>query len=401
MGTYCELYVANYPVFSSKSQVEPLVMTMFRETDKRAFDRKCIERNQIGWGHADWDPEEVERVVEYSATVAHLKDRLRIMGFTLSHAEADFVSCRDARVAELREMAADTEMNGDWWGEEIQLLETSSFRDFLDAFSEILRSAVHWVHFVERTPTAAPLARYVLTEAESFYWGFPCSDIRTFFRALVEIVPEDAVVTQDITDLVSGEYYSATDPVCDMGLDQVKGTYPTNSKVIVLTEGTTDTEVLKASIDLLYPHLSGYYSFMDLAVRAPGGASSLVQVVKAFSGAGIENRTIAIFDNDAAGHAAASLLREIPLPDNVRVMHYPDIPLASCYPTSGPSGTGIQDINGKACSIELYFGRDVLTSDGSMVPVQWKALDERVKRYQGEIQGKDKLKTRFFEKSTR
>jgi HEPN/Toprim N-terminal domain 1 len=88
MGTYCELYVADYPVFSSKSQASPIVMTLFRERDKRAFDRKCVERNQIEWGHANWDPTEVERVVEYTASVREVRDRLRVMGFTLSRALA-------------------------------------------------------------------------------------------------------------------------------------------------------------------------------------------------------------------------------------------------------------------------------------------------------------------------
>jgi hypothetical protein len=138
---------------------------------------------------------------------------------------------------------------------------------------------------------------------------------------------------------------------------------------------------------------------MDLAVRAPSGAGSLVHVVKSFAGAGIENRTIALFDNDAAGHSAASLLRHVQLPPNILVMNYPNIALADSYPTRGPNGKSVQDINGSACSIELYFGRDVLTVDGRLVPVQWKAYDERVKRYQGEIQQKDLLKDRFLQKT--
>jgi len=394
MGTYCELYIADYPVFSSKSQVEPLVMTMFRETDKRTFDRKCIERNQIEWGHADWDPEEVESVVEYSATVTNVRDRLRVMGFTLSQAESDFLSSKQARVADLKEMATDSNL----WDEEIGLLESASFRDFLNAFSEILRSGVHPVHVVEQRPVVSTLARYILRDREDSYWGFPCGDIRSFFRALIEVIPENAFVTQDITDLVNGGYYSTTDAICDLAQNELKGDYSTNSRIIILTEGPTDTQVLKTSIDLLYPHLSGYYSFMDLAVRAPGGAGSLVHVIKSFSGAGIENRTVALFDNDAAGHSTASLLDEIRLPPNIRVMHYPDVPLASCYPTSGPNGMAIQDVNGAACSIELYFGRDVLTSAGNLIAVQWKGFDQKAKRYQGEIQEKDILKKRFFDK---
>jgi hypothetical protein len=81
------------------------------------------------------------------------------------------------------------------------------------------------------------------------------------------------------------------------------------------------------------------------------------------------------------------------------VMNYPNITLADSYPTRGPNGETVQDVNGSACSIELYFGRDVLTVDGRLIPVQWKAYDERVKRYQGEIQQKDLLKDRFLQKT--
>jgi HEPN/Toprim N-terminal domain 1 len=396
MGTYCDLYVADYPVFSSKSQVSPIVMTLFRERDKRAFDRKCVERNQIEWDHADWDPTAVERVVEYTTSVRELLDRLRVMGFTLSRAMAEFECGKAGRLDRLRERKE--HYPSDIWDEEIALVERSTFCDFLEAFREIVTSGIHPIHFSERKPDASKLAVHILKHCEDF-WGFPCRDIRSFFRALLEVVPESALVTQDLTGLVSGGYYDEADDVCERSLEELKGDYSVNSRIILLTEGPTDSEVLRASIELLYPHLFDYYSFMDLAVRAPGGAGSLVHVVKSFAGAGIENRTIALFDNDAAGHSAASLLRHVQLPPNILVMNYPNIALADSYPTRGPNGESVQDVNGSACSIELYFGRDVLTLDGRLVPVQWKAYDKRVKRYQGEIQQKDLLKDRFLQKT--
>jgi hypothetical protein len=391
MGTYCEFYVADYPVLSSKSQVSPLVMTLFRETDKRIFKRRCRERNQIEWGHADWDATEVEKVVEYSATVRAVRDRLRVMGFSLLRAQNDFEAARVNYIDENRE--------SEFRLDDIAFLEKCTFSDFLSAFREIVTSGVHHLHFSKENRRASKLAKYVLEDREDFYWGFPCSDIRSFFRAILEVVPETALVTQDITDLVSGGYYGEGELICEKALQELKGDYAVNSKVILLTEGSTDSEVLRASLELLFPHLLEYYSFMDLAVRSPGGAGSLVHVVKSFAGAGIENRTVALFDNDAAGHSAASLLSDIPLPRNIRVMNYPDITFASQYPTSGPNGEAVQDVNGLAGSIELYYGRDVLTrDDGKLVPVRWKALDEKLKRYQGEIEMKNLLKEKFMEK---
>ena len=40
MGSYAEVYLARYPVYTTKSAVSPLVMTIFREDDKRVYERK-------------------------------------------------------------------------------------------------------------------------------------------------------------------------------------------------------------------------------------------------------------------------------------------------------------------------------------------------------------------------
>ena len=58
-----------------------------------------------------------------------------------------------------------------------------------------------------------------------------------------------------------------------------------------------------------------------------------------------------------------------------------------------------QDINGSACSVELYFGQDVLSAFGDFVPVQWRGYDDRFKPYQGEIRNEDGLQLEFLRKS--
>ena len=56
-----------------------------------------------------------------------------------------------------------------------------------------------------------------------------------------------------------------------------------------------------------------------------------------------------------------------------RVLHYPDLPLLRRYPTLGPQLVDpvIMDVNGRAGSLEMYLGRDLLTVDSELVPVQW------------------------------
>ena len=59
------------------------------------------------------------------------------------------------------------------------------------------------------------------------------------------------------------------------------------------------------------------------------------------------------------------------------------------------------DINGFACAIELFLGLDVLTEpDGSLMPVQWKGYDSKLKQYQGELLHKATATERFRRKLT-
>jgi hypothetical protein len=162
---------------------------------------------------------------------------------------------------------------------------------------------------------------------------------------------------------------------------------------------TTDIYVLQQTLKLLYPHLYDYYSFMDFSSsNAMGSAPQLAAMVKAFAGSGIANRVIAVFDNDTAGLDAMRSLAKTNIPENIKVIRYPDIEMAANYPTLGPSGVSSLNINGLACALELYFGVDTLKIEGGLAPVQWKGYVEGVKQYQGGILRKKDLQEAFSRK---
>ena len=112
-----------------------------------------------------------------------------------------------------------------------------------------------------------------------------------------------------------------------------------------------------------------------------------MKLVRSFVGAGIANRVLALADNDTGAHDALDKLKRGHLPDGYRVMHYPQLPLLRRYPTLGPqlADPVLMDVNGKAGSLEMYLGRDLLTVDGELVPVQWMGYVEGQKSYQGAI----------------
>jgi hypothetical protein len=215
------------------------------------------------------------------------------------------------------------------------------------------------------------------------------------------VAPNDQYVVQDVSELVSSGYYSRDTKICAEAIRALVAGHPENSTQIILTEGSTDASILRRALDLLYPHLSGYYSFLDFeSSKSPGGAGHLVSLVKAFAATGITNRVIALFDNDTAAREARRALTQVTLPSNIAVRSYPDLQVLRSYPTLGPSGEIDLDVNGLAASIELYLGLDVLTqAGGTLTPVQWKGYNESLRQYQGEVMGKAKLQQAFNQKA--
>jgi hypothetical protein len=401
MGTYTDFSVAGYPLINSKSTVVPEVMTVFRESDKRVFTRRLGDRNPHIWGDAYADEaDEVETATMYVCRTDAVIARLDVMGFTINRARHDFESGRQAKLATYQEWAKD-EPGPPWFADEAQLIESLSFDTYLGALSQVLSECLRPKPFDDNEkPGLSSAIRYILDDNDDYLFGFFASDIRCLIRAVCEVVPKLSEVIQDITDLVDGGYYAPEEPVCQQSVDSLTLGHLENSNRIVLTEGSTDTQVLKASLRLLYPHLSAYYSFLDFdATRVPGGAGQLVSLVKGLAAAGIGNRIIAIFDNDSAARDAKRSLTQLRLPSNIAVLSYPDLEILRSYPTLGPSGNTNLDVNGLAASIELYFGSDVLRGpDGSLAPVQWKGYVEPMASYQGEVLGKAKLQTAFSRK---
>jgi hypothetical protein len=82
------------------------------------------------------------------------------------------------------------------------------------------------------------------------------------------------------------------------------------------------------------------------------------------------------------------------LPDGYRLLHYPDLPILMNYPTLGPQGDDpvLMDVNGKAGSLEMYLGRELLTVDNALVPVQWMGYVEGRRAYQGAIAKQEKIR---------
>ena len=205
---------------------------------------------------------------------------------------------------------------------------------------------------------------------------------------LIQWVPPETPVTLELTDLLQGGWISDDADLC-----QVESRVP----LIILTEGTSDSRLLRDALCTLHPELTEFVRFIDYETANPqGGADHLIQFVKMFVGCAIANPIVVLFDNDAAGHQALAALKRLTLPETVRVTCLPSLPWFASYPTDGPDGRALSNIDGRACAIELYLGKEALTdSQGQLRPVRWGGYNDKVARYQGQVVGKDDIQKHF------
>jgi len=338
--------------------------------------------------------------VLYQSTAAVVAQRLDIMGFTLDRVRREFETLR---LHEIEELADGTH---DFVIKERRLLEALSFDIYAKNLKKVMALGLRPYQYGGRKEKhLSKFSQYILEHDDSDYGpglGFFANDFRSLIRLTCDLVDPDVPVELDLTDVVEGGYYDRDESVCTNAVNELTSAYPWNSKIMLLAEGRSDAEIIKEALVLLYPDLADYYSIFDFDLSRPqGGAGQLVGTIKAFVSAGISNRVIALFDNDTAGREARRALDRLPLPQNFAVLHYPALESLRKYPTQGPTGRTLFDVNGLAASIELYLGDEVLTQNGARAPVQWRGFSEAMGAYQGEVMRKAEIQDAFWEKVKR
>lgn len=412
MSSSSTLYIGNYPIYSLTRWVNPKVMVLFRAQDKKSFERKFSQRSSLQWGHAFSEcGNQIETGYEYSNTAYNIKQRLNIMGFTEERLKENLIKNVSEIIEEKKQnikyhlanfsKERDYEQYAiDKINNEIIFFANVEYENWLAALKIIYEKKLTKTNLPTLSEKIEQKSLESLIEHLLEYGEiadtFPVSDIRYLVRAFVEVCLPDEMITQDFTDLVDAGWYDwneSHEELC--AIDQCDFV---SEKILILAEGSSDIDILRRSLKLLYPHLCDYYSFMDFHLpKAAGGAAALVNVLKSFIGAKIKNyKIIAIFDNDTAGEEALSLLRQVQIPENIKVLQYPILEFARKYPTHGPTGILEHDINGTACGIELYLGVDVLRNEeGDLTPVQWKGYNDKLKKYHGEIMRKNDMQSKF------
>jgi len=394
MGSYAECWLGSFYVGSSKNDIDMGIMRLFRFSDKvvSAGCKLDLSPHLLRWID-DMDDDEEIYIMYYHAPLEVIRERLELLGYTLKVCKSEFSRSIRENLERHRNLAKFCDR--DYFRRHLEIMESINIDEWLGAMYEIRKTNLKHRHIGEKLSSyEGTLIGYML---DNDWYGYPGPDPNIGIRLAIEICSEEDELVYDLTDLVISGDISIDDDLTEYALNLSKKAYSASDKIIVLTEGRSDSWIISESLNLLYPHLYDYFSFLDFeGAKIGGGAGNLANIVKSFAGAGIANRVLAIFDNDTAADEAIRGLQEIHMPDNIKILQLPSLPHLEHYPTIGPSGSNIMDINGIASSIELYLGNDLLIDEGGYpYPVQWTGYNPTLRKYQGSILFKDAIQNRF------
>ncbi len=328
-------------------------------------------------------PESDSTQIVYEATRDVVLARFSLLGYTAQIAR----ECISKWIANKKATMEEDVSRGDAWARHVaKVLPQLS----VDAWYARIPSVLEM--FSGKNKPSDTLGWYLLHDMEEWSW-FDGYGSMAGLRALLDACLHAEKVSLDVTHLVNGERGRLCE---DRRKENMLKTNPF-APAVILAEGRTDIELLKRSLFRMFPERRDYFSFFEHAeLKVDGGTAYLVKFLKAFAAARAPIRIVAIFDNDTAGLQAYRQASDLNLKGNMILLPLPDIELAKSYPTIGPQGSHIVDVNGKAASIELYLGRTALSVDGELRPVRWTGYNEIANSYQGAVEGKNRVCQQFL-----
>ncbi len=198
-------------------------------------------------------------------------------------------------------------------------------------------------------------------------------------------------LTLDYTHLVSGGYYSKSplddDDIRDIGRLE---------RFLIITEGSSDTEIIKRSMNTLKPHCSIFFDYINMKKDYPfAGTGNLANFIKGLIKINVLNKIMILFDNDTEGLSQYNKLQDLSLPNNIIVKTLPELDDMNNIKTIGTSGEKQQNINGKACSIECFLDLSYKVKDEPAI--RWTNYNKDLKQYQGSLINKEIYVKKFIE----
>lgn len=406
MSEYADISIKKLSLFCFRNYVDGYIVNLLFAAKNLIITPNCKVDPE------DDDSDLYTRYV-YKTTIKDAKERLEAQGFSIENFQKVFNE-NMLKAIDYTAFLVHLGVDFDVWDKEIQsrIRKKVTFQKWKNAMHKIVSYQLENGNINEYT-SISPTC--ITTECEKIiFYSLASSFSNSFYGLNIEFI-HIAYIVRLILDYCDNNDEIMLD-FSNLGYwdeDCIsKAIYATEDveKTIVLVEGKSDKDILEFAMQKLYPHLSDLFYFMEFeeanGVKRAGGTSFIIANIKTFYFSRLKSKFIAIFDNDAEGYQSQrTLLNEInPWPNNFRILTYPDLTLYRKYPTLAPNGTIMFDnINKKACSIELYLPDSIIKENGEYFPIEWESrkkvkvtdkIEEAI--YQGVISQKCEIKKRFY-----
>jgi hypothetical protein len=188
-------------------------------------------------------------------------------------------------------------------------------------------------------------------------------------------VLESGWISEDLSDLYKG-------------LDD-------EERYLVVTEGSSDSSILKAALPLVAPDVADFFNFIDMSENYPfTGTGNLFRFCQGLTAIRIQNNILVVLDSDVAGLETLGKIRRLSMPQNFHVTCLPPLAEFSTFKTLGPSGESVEDVNGRAVAIECFL--DLKYESNVDAAVRWTSFNRELNSYQGELANKERYIRTFF-----
>ena len=334
----------------------------------------------------------------YSCKLSQVKNRLNMLGYDYKSIEKIF----NAHKSEISKFSPSIEkLSFEDYANVIKGIDISKV-DTVEFEKEYADNGYDFGEYVSKCIFAISSIKVDLLRSVDPQYGedrisFAAYDLSSFLESLDAYIPLRIICENPsysnyeliwrFNDVVSEEYVDRSEIV--KALDKDK-------KILIVTEGSSDTFVLKRAVKELFPDISDFFEFIDMKDNYPfTGTGNLLNFCKGLAKINIQNNVIIIFDNDTEGLEKYNKAIELNRPRNFIVTKLPSLTDFNGINTIGPQGESVDNINGKAVAIECFLDFDCVSFDPL---VRWSSYNEQLGQYQGALQKKDDY-VRAFKKA--
>ncbi|MBH2811969.1 hypothetical protein I5L21_15415 [Serratia liquefaciens] len=164
---------------------------------------------------------------------------------------------------------------------------------------------------------------------------------------------------------------------------------------LIATEGTSDSAILKKALKMLKPNVADFFSFIDVENGHPfPGTGGLYKFAEGLVKIDIQNRIMFLLDNDSEGVDAFKKIEKMNTPKNMKYLLLPDLCNFQFFPTEGPNGNHLMNINKQAVAIECFLDLDYKNNKPPFV--RWTNFKKETSTYQGSLQDKEYYAKKFI-----